>query len=132
MARHGNPRGPHQPIKGFRPGKEPPQLRKQRAKQQFGDLSPTQERLVEAFAERTPEEARGLIRRWKLGLLGAAVALAILAAVLFAWSAIAGAIVAVLAIVVFFLWWRVRRQSAELEAMADAITGRPKGRRGRS
>ena len=129
MARHGQ--GPQRPIKGFRPGKEPPQLRKQRAKQQFGDLSPTQERLVEAFAGRTPAEARAMIRRWKNVLLGVAIVLAILAAVVGMWSVIAASIAGILAIVVFYLWWRLRRQSAELEAMADVISGRPGKRRGR-
>ncbi|HUG41099.1 MAG TPA: hypothetical protein VMM12_11470 [Longimicrobiales bacterium] len=130
MARQGRGPGPQQPIKGFRPGKEPPRLRTQRAKQQFGDLSPTQERLVEVFAERTPEEARRLIRRWRIGLLAGAIALASLAAVLFAWSAIAGVVVGILAVVGLFLWWRLRRQSGDLEAMADAITGQRKGKRG--
>lgn len=127
MARHGQ--GPQRPIKGFRPGKEPPQLRKQRAKQQFGDLSPTQERLVEAFAGRTPAEARAMIRRWKNVLLGVAIVLGILAAVLSMWSVIAAIIAGILAIVVFYLWWRLRRQSAELEAMADVISGRGPGKR---
>lgn len=130
MARQGQ--GPQRPIKGFRPGKEPPQLRKRMARQQFGELSPTQERLVEAFAGRSPEEARGLIRRWKNVLLGMAIVLGILAAVLSAWSLVAGIIAGVLTVVVFYLWWRLRRQSAELEAMADAISGgRPGKRRGR-
>ena len=123
--------GPRQPIRGFRPGKEPPQLRKQRAKEQFGDLSPTQERLVEVFAERTPEQSRGLIRRWRLGLLIGAIVLAVLAAGLIAWSWIAGTIVGILAVVVFFLWWRLHRQSQALETMADAISGPKAGRRSR-
>lgn len=128
MARHAGGQGPQQPIKGFRPGKEPPQLRKQQAKRQFRDLSPTQAKLVETFAERTPEEARALIRRWRITLLVAAIALAVLAGLLFLWSAIAGGIVAILAVVVFFLWWRVRRQSADLEAIADTVSRRPKKR----
>lgn len=129
MARHGQ--GPQRPIKGFRPGKEPPQLRKQRAKQQLGDLSPTQERLVEAFAGRTPEEARAMIRRWKNVLLGMAIVLGILAAVLSMWSLVAAVIAGILTVVVFYLWWRLRRQSAQLEAMADVISGRPPGKRRR-
>ena len=129
MARQGQ--GPQRPIKGFRPGKEPPQLRKRMARQQFGDLSPTQERLVDVFAERTPDEARGLIRRWKNVLLGVAIVLAALAAILSTWSLVAAIIAGILAIVAFFLWWRLRRQSAELAAMADAISGRTGRRRGR-
>ena len=121
--------GPQRQIKGFRPGKEPPRLRKQAAKQQFGDLSPSQARMVEMFAERTPDEARALIRRWRIWLLAGAIALAVLAAGLFIWSTIAGVIVAILALVVLFLWLRLHRQREGLEAMADAVSGRGQTRR---
>ncbi len=63
--------GPQQQIKGFRPGKEPPGLRKAHAKKQFGDMNAAQERMVELFAERSPEESRKLISRWKTGALRA-------------------------------------------------------------
>lgn len=132
MARHGRGRGPQRPIKGFRPGKEPPQLRKLRAREQFGDVTPTQERLIEVFAERSPDEARVLIRRWRIGLLAGAVVLAVLGALLYGWSIIAGVVVHVLAAVVLFLWWRLHRQRAALEAMADVVSGPGKrGRKGR-
>lgn len=124
--------GPQRPMKGFRPGKAPPELRKRQAKQQFRDLTPTQERLVETFAERTPEEARALIRRWTTGLLIAALVLTALAVALFFWSTIAGVIVAILAVVVWFVWDRMRRQRAAFEQMADAVTrAGGKKRRGR-
>lgn len=129
MARRGGGQGPQQPIRGFRPGKEPEKLRKQQAKQQFGELSPTQERLVELFAERTPEQARALVRRWALGLLITAIVLTVLAAALFLWSWVAGAIAGVLALVVFFLWWRLQRQREALGAMADAVSRRAGGKR---
>ena len=121
-------RGGSQPsVPGFRPGKEPPQLRKQRAKQQFGDVSPTQEKLIEAFAERTPEESRGLIRRWLIGTLAGAILLAVAGGLLLVWSVLAGSIVLVLAAVLLGLWWRLRRQRPDLEAMADAVRGGGRG-----
>lgn len=123
MARHGRGRGPQRPVKGFRPGKEPPALRKQRAKNQFGDLSGTQERLVELFAERTPEQSRALIRRWTIGSLVVGLILALLAGVLTVWSPVAGIIVGALAGGVLFLWWRLRRQREAFESMADAVSG---------
>jgi Flp pilus assembly protein TadB len=115
-------------MKGFRPGKEPPELRKRRAKQQFGDVNPAQERLIEAFAGRTPDEARALIRRWQIGLLATAVVLAVVGLLLYAWSVIAAIIVHVLAGLVLLIWFRVRRQRSDLEAMADAISGGGPGR----
>ena len=117
------------PMKGFRPGKEPPQLKKQRAKQQFGELSGTQERLVELFAERTPEESRALIRRWQVGMLAAAIALAVIAGVLALWSWIAAAVVGVLSAVVLGLWWRLRRQREAFEEMADTVAGASRKKR---
>lgn len=123
--------GPRRPIKGFRPGKEPPQLRKQRAKQQFGKMSGTQERLVDMFAERTPQESRRLIRAWRIGFLAGAIALAAIGGALFVWSIIAGAVLEAFAIVLFFLWWRLHRQREALEAMADAVSGTGPGKKDR-
>lgn len=120
---------PQRPIKGFRPGKEPPQLRKRRAKEQFGDVGPAQERLIEVFAERTPQQARTLLRRWTIGLLTGAIVLAALAALLYTWSIIATVVAGMLAVVLLVLWWRLRRQRPDLEAMADAISGTPGRRR---
>ncbi len=120
------------PIKGFRPGKEPPQLKKRRAKEQFGEVGAAQERLIEVFAERSPQEARTLMRRWRIGLLAGAVVLAVAAAALYAWSVVATVVAGLLAVVLLFLWWRLRRQKADLEAMADAVSGGPgRRRRGR-
>ena len=129
MAR-GRGQGPRRQVKGFRPGKEPPELRKRQARQQFGDLSPAQQRLVEVFAERTPEEARALLRRQRNGLLAGALLVTILAIALFFWSAIAGAIAAVGAAVLFFLWWRLHQQREAYEAMVDAVSG-PVGKKRR-
>lgn len=127
MAR-GKGRGPQQPMKGFRPGKEPPELRKRRAKSQFGELSSSQERLVEVFAERSPEEARRLIRRWTTGALVAGVLLAVVAILLTAWSVVAAIVLGVLAAGVLFLWWRLRGQREGLETMADAVIGGTKSK----
>lgn len=115
--------GGRRPVRGFRPGKEPPRLRKQRAKEQFGELSGTQERLVELFAERTPEEARVLIGRWLLGLLAVAIGLAVVAGVLLLVSTVAAIVAGVLAVVFLVLWWRLRGQRGAFEAMADAVSG---------
>jgi Flp pilus assembly protein TadB len=121
--------GPHQPIKGFRPGKEPPHLKKQRARQQFGEVNSAQERLIEMFAERSPDESRAMLRRWRLGLLVAAIALAVIGVALYAWSVIAGIVVHVLAAIAFVLWWQLHRQREGLEAMAEAVHGPGGGRR---
>lgn len=123
MAR-GRGQGPQRHVKGFRPGKEPPELRKRAAREQFGELSPTQERLVDLFAERTPEESRKLIRRWRITLLTIGVVLAAAAIALSFWSVWAGILVAVLAGVIFFFWMRLNRQREAMEAMADAVSGR--------
>lgn len=112
------------PVKGFRPGKEPPRLKKERARQQLGDLSGTQERLVELFAERSPEEARSLIGRWLSYLLAAAVGLAIVAGVLAIWSMVAAIVAGVLAVVFFGLWLRLRSQREAFEGMADLVSGK--------
>lgn len=129
MARHGGGRGPQRPMKGFRPGKEPPQLRKRRAKEQFGEVNAAQERLIEVFAERTPEESRRLMGRWRLALLVGSIALAVLGLVLYGWSVVAGVIVHVLAAALLFFWIQLRRQRQQLEAMAEAISGGKGGRK---
>lgn len=131
MARHGRGQGPQRPVKGFRPGKEPPQLKKQRAKQQFGQVSGSQERLIDFFASRTPEQARSLMRRWRIGLLIAAIVLAIAGVFLYGWSIVAGVIAHILAGATLFLWWQLNRQRPQLEAMADAVSGGGRGRRKR-
>ena len=111
-------------MRGFRPGKEPPHLRKQQAKQQFRDLSPTQEKLVEMFAERTPDEARAMVRRWTTTLAVLTLLVAAIAVALFFWSIVAGVIVALIAAVLLYFWLRLRAQREAFEAMADAIGGR--------
>jgi Flp pilus assembly protein TadB len=129
MAQRRKRSGPQRPVPGFRPGKEPPQLRKRKAMEQYGDVGWAQERLIAAFAERSPAESRRLIRRWTLALLAVGIVLAVIGALLYLWSLIAGAVVHVVAAVVLVLWWRVHRQREGLETMADAVGGRAGGRR---
>jgi len=112
------------PIKGFRPGKEPPQLKKRRAKQQFGELSGTQERLVELFAERSVEESEALINRWVTGLLVTWVILVVVAGVLTLWSVLAAVVVGVLGVIALGIWWRLRGQREGLLRMAEQTAGR--------
>lgn len=131
MARHGGGQGPRRPVKGFRPGKEPPQLRKRQAKEQFGEVNAAQERLIELFSERTPEESRKLMRRWRIGLLIGAGLLAVLGAVLYGWSVIAGVIAHIVAGALLFFWWQLHRQRGQFEAIADAIGDGGKGQRKR-
>jgi hypothetical protein len=110
------------PIKGFRPGKEPAHLKKQRAKAQLGsDATWAQKQAVEAVAGRSPEEVRRMVRRWSLGLALAAVILAVAGTLLYAWSVVAGVVVHVLTAVVAFLAYRLRRQGGGLAEIAESM-----------
>lgn len=131
MSRRGRGQAPQRPVKGFRPGREPPQVRKQQAKRQFGKVDARQERLIEMFAERSPTESRQLMRRWRAGLLTGTILLGILGALLYNWSVVAGVASHIAAGVVLFFWWRLYRQRDALEAMADAVSGPTRGRRKR-
>lgn len=117
-------------VKGFRPGKEPPQLRKQQAKRQLGEVSASQERLLEVFASRTPAEARALMRRWRIGLFVAGVVLVVAGALLYGWSVIAGAVVHLLAALALVIAWRLHSQREALGAMADMVGAKGGGSRG--
>ena len=115
--------GPRRPVKGFRPGREPPKIRAQQAKKSYGEVSASQERLIEMLAERSPEEGRRLLRRWRVGLLAAGIVLAVVGGLLFTQSLIAGAVVVILGLVVLGLWWRMRRQRDAFEAMVETVSG---------
>lgn len=117
------------PVKGFRPGKEPPQIRKRRAMQKYGDVSATQERLIEMFSERSPEEAKRMMARWRVGLLAGAVVLGLIGAGLYLWTLVGGITLHALTVVLLVLWWRLLRQREALDTMADTVAGRGKGRR---
>lgn len=108
-------------VKGFRPGKEPPQLRKQQAKRQLGEVSAAQERLLEVFASRTPGESRALMRRWWTGLFAVGAVLLVAGALLYGWSVLAGAVAHLLAAVALVIGWRLYRQREALGAMADLV-----------
>lgn len=110
-------------MKGFRPGKEPPQLRKKRAREQFPDAGGAQKRMIEIFAERTPQESRALLRRWRVGFLTGGLVAVVAAALLFAWSTVAGAVVGVVAIILLVIWWRLHSQREAFEALADTVGG---------
>ena len=115
-------------MKGFRPGKEPKQLRKQAVKQQFGELDAAQERMVDLFADRTPEQSKKLLARWRTWSLAGGIVLSALSVWAWSWTWIAGVVVGALAGGVFFVHLRMRTQRAALEAMAEAVAG---GRRKR-
>jgi Flp pilus assembly protein TadB len=125
MARGRRGRGQQQPIRGFRPGKEPAHLRKQRAKQQLGpDANWAQKRLVDALADRTPDEARAMMRRWRMAILIGVMVLAVVGALLYAWSIIAAVVVHLLAVGLFLFWVQLRRKRRDFETMADLVSGR--------
>jgi Flp pilus assembly protein TadB len=125
----GGGRHRQQPIRGFRPGKEPPELRKQRARAQLGGHPNwAQKQLVDALADRTPAEAQALMRRWRIGLLAAAVALLVVGSALYVWSIIAGIVAHVLVLGLLLLWFQLRRKREDFEAMARLVSGSPPGR----
>lgn len=109
-------------MKGFRPGKEPPRIRKQQAKKELGSTGTVQDRLLELFSERTRAESRKLIRTWQIGFLAAGIVLAVAAVVLAGWSAVAAGVAAVLAVFLLVVWWRLRSQRAALELMIEKVS----------
>jgi len=118
----GRKRGGQRPIKGFRPGKEPVQLRKRRAKQQLGeDAGRAQKWMVDALVEQGPDKVQRLIGRWALGALVAGVVLVALGVPLYRWSTVAGIAAHVLAALLLFLWYRMRRQRGAVAEMARSL-----------
>jgi len=111
-----------EPVRGFRPGKEPAQLRKQRVKEQIGEGNWAQQKLIDTLADRTPQEARQMMGRWRTGALVAAVVLTALAVLLFLWSIFAGIAMALIATAAFVIWFRLRTQQASFEALADIVS----------
>lgn len=120
--RGGRQRGGQPPAKGFRPGKEPTRLKKQRAKAQLGsDASWGQKQTMEAIAGRSPREVRTMVQRWSVGLIAAAVLLAVVGVFTLSWSAWVGGVAFVLSIVLLFLGLRLRKQGAGLVEMAESL-----------
>ena len=110
------------PIKGFRPGKEPARLKKQRAKAQLGgDASWLQKQTVEAIAGKSPQDVQTMVRKWSVGLVAGAVLVAVLGFFLYAWSVAAGVVVHVLSLVLLFLAYRFKRQGRGLAELAESL-----------
>lgn len=121
----GQPGG--QQVKGFRPGKEPAYVRKQRAKQQLGQEAPrAQERALDLVADRSPGEVRSLMNRWVTVLLVVGALLGVGGALLYDWSLAAGIVTHMLAAAAIFLWHRLRRQRNQLVELAEQF-GKPSG-----
>jgi hypothetical protein len=114
--------GQQRPVKGLRPGKEPAHLKKQRAKAQLGsDASWLEKQTVEAVAGRSPREVRSMLQRWSLGLIVAATLLAVSGVFLYAWATAAGIVVHVVAAVLAFLAYRLRKHGSKLVEMAESL-----------
>jgi hypothetical protein len=119
MARKG--RG-QPPIKGFRPGKAPPQLKRQRAKALVGDdASWAQKQTIDAVAGRSTQEVRGMVRKWSLGLFGGAVVLAVLGVPLFRWAAWAGVVAYIVGVILVVFAYRIRKQGPGLVQIAESL-----------
>lgn len=120
--------GGRQQVRGFRPGREPAHLRARQAKAQLGDdANWAQKKLVDALGDKSPSQVRTMMARWTAVLLAIATVLALGGAFLYRWSVVAGVAVHLLAILVFFLWFQLRRKRAEFERLAEMLGGR--GRR---
>lgn len=114
--------GGRKPIAGFRPGKEPPELRKRRAKARLGDDATwAQKKMVDVVAGRSPGEVRAMVKRWTTALLVAAVVLAVGGGLLYAWSLWAGVATHVFTVAVAFLWFRLRSRREGLVEMAEWV-----------
>ena len=124
MGRKGGGGGRQQQVRGFRPGREPAQLRKRQAKAQLGDdANWAQKKLVETLGDKSPDEVRTMMGRWTAVLLTIAAVLALGGAFLYRWSVIAGVVVHMLAILVFVVWFQLRRKRAEFEKLAEMLGG---------
>ncbi|HSR42541.1 MAG TPA: hypothetical protein VLL48_10220 [Longimicrobiales bacterium] len=114
--------GRPRPVKGFRPGKEPPHLKKQRAKARLGsDASWLQKQTVEAIVGRSPREVETMVRNWSVGLLVVAIALAVLGVFLYRWSLVAGLVAHAVTLLPLFLAYRLRKQGPGLVEMAETL-----------
>lgn len=117
--------GRRKPTDGFRPGKEPPHLRKQRAKASLGeDATWAQRKMIDAIGDQSPGEVRKMVGRWTTILLTAAVALAAGGLFLYGWSTAAGIAVHFVALLVGVVWLRIRTQRDQIIEMAEWIQRR--------
>lgn len=114
--------GPQRSMKGFRPGKEPAHLKKQRAKAQLGkDASWAQKQTVDALAGRSPQEVQKMVARWSTGLLAGGLLLGIGGFFLYGWAVAAGVAVHIVSAVLLFFGYRIRKQGAGLAEMAGSL-----------
>lgn len=115
-------RGPRPAAKGFRPGKEPAHLKKRMAKAQLGtDASWAQKQAVEEVAGRSPEQVQGMVKRWSTVLFAAGLLLAGAGFFLYGYMVAAGVAVYVVAAVVLFGAYRVRKSGQGLVEMARSL-----------
>ncbi len=116
-------RGPQpRPMKGFRPGKAPAHLKKKRAKAQLGDDAHwAQERMIDAVADRSPQEVEAMLRKWTMALLVLAIVLGAGGAFLYRWTLVGGLVAHVFTALALFLWYRMRRQGRQMVEMAERL-----------
>ncbi len=127
-----NPRNDTHQVKGFRPGKEPPQLRRRQARERLGpNATWAQRQMVDLIGERRPDEVAAMVRRWTLGLAALGGLLVLGGIFLYAWSTAVGIVVHLLAAALFFLAFRVHRQGGSLVDAAESMQPSKGSRRGR-
>mgnify|MGYP001827530946 CR=1 FL=1 len=127
MGRRSRGRG-QQSAKGFRPGKQPKEMTKQALKRQMPEMSRAQERMVDLFMDKSPEESRKILAGWRRTALAAGVVLSVLGVLAGSWNLIAGVVVGIFAAVAFFLYLRMKAQRAQLEEMAEQVSRAKRGR----
>lgn len=128
MGRRRSVRGQQPQVKGFRAGKQPKSLSKRALKQQMPEMNRAQERLVDLFADRSPEESLKLVGQWHRYSLLAGIVLSVLSVLGWTWSWIAGVLIALPAAAAFFIHLQIRGQRSELEQMAEAVSRATRGR----
>ncbi len=120
--------GDRQPIKGFRPGKEPPHLRRKQAKDQLGkDASASQQKIIDLVAHRTPDEVHAMVTRWIWIASTFGVLNLVMGYFLFGWHWLAGGGAIVLAVVLFVLAFRMRGQRKNFVQIAEMVGKKPRG-----
>ena len=110
------------PVKGFRPGKAPPHLKRQQAKAQLGsDAGWAQKQAVEAVAGKSPEEVRAMVRKWMIAFFMGAVLLGLIGVLLYSWSVVAGVVIHIITAVLLVLGYRLRKQGDRLVQVAESL-----------
>ena len=111
-------------MKGFRPGKAPPEVKKQQAKATLGsDAGWAQKAMVEAVGGRSPREVDRMLGRWAAGVLAAAVLTLVLGSWLYTVSWIVGVATHLVTAVLIFFWIRIRKQRAQFVELASSMEG---------